>query len=130
MVKIRLRRTGAKKRPHYRVVVTSSRYPRDGKFIENIGHYHPREDPPLLVIKEDRLFYWLSVGAQPSDSMKRILESKGIWETYITAKAAGTLNQTNGAEMSTEIASNVEVSPDLDKHEESEVGVEVDEVPA
>lgn len=89
MVKIRLRRTGAKKRPHYRVVVTSSRSPRDGKFIENIGHYHPREDPPLLVVKEDRLFYWLSVGAQPSDSMKRILESKGIWETYITAKAAG-----------------------------------------
>ncbi len=79
MLKIRLRRTGAKKQASYRVVVAESTSPRDGKFVEILGHYNPRTDPPTLVIKdEERLFYWLSVGAQPTDSMKRILVSKGI----------------------------------------------------
>ena len=79
MLKIRLRRTGAKKQASYRVVLAESTSPRDGKFIEILGHYNPRTDPPTLVIKEEeRLFYWLSVGAQPTDSVKRILESKGI----------------------------------------------------
>ena len=87
MVKIRLRRTGAKKKPHYRVVVTPSTAPRNGRFIENIGHFHPRSEPPLLVIKEDRLFHWLSVGAQPSDSMARILTSQGIMERFEQFKA-------------------------------------------
>jgi small subunit ribosomal protein S16 len=69
MVKIRLRRVGAKKQPAYRVVVTDSRSPRDGRFIEVIGHYNPRTDPPTVVIREDRAVYWLSVGAQPTDAV-------------------------------------------------------------
>ena len=71
MVKIRLRRVGAKKKPTYRVVVADSRSPRNGRFIENIGHYNPRTDPPTVVIKEDRALYWLSVGAQPSEAVNR-----------------------------------------------------------
>ena len=78
MVKIRLRRTGAKKQPHYRVVVTDSRSPRDGKFIEIIGHYNPRTEPPTVEINAERALYWLSVGAQPSEAVKRMLDKMGI----------------------------------------------------
>ena len=78
MVKIRLRRTGAKKQPHYRVVVTDSRTPRDGKFIEIIGHYNPRTEPPTVEIDAERAVYWLSVGAQPSAAVKRMLDKMGI----------------------------------------------------
>jgi small subunit ribosomal protein S16 len=78
MVKIRLRRVGAKKKPTYRVVVADSRSPRDGRFIENIGHYDPRTDPPTVVIHEDRALYWLSVGAQPSDPVARFFDKLGL----------------------------------------------------
>ncbi len=78
MVKIRLRRTGAKKQPHYRVVVTDSRSPRDGKFIEIIGHYNPRTEPPTVEIDAERALYWLGVGAQPSEAVKRMLDKMGI----------------------------------------------------
>jgi small subunit ribosomal protein S16 len=78
MVKIRLRRTGAKKQPHYRVVVTDSKMPRDGRFIETIGHYNPRTDPPTVEIDAERALYWLSVGAQPSAAVKRLLDRENI----------------------------------------------------
>ncbi len=74
MVKIRLRRVGAKKQPYYRVVVTDARSPRDGKFIETIGNYNPRTEPPTMVIDLERARYWLSVGAQPTDAVRRILD--------------------------------------------------------
>ena len=77
MVKIRLRRTGAKKQPHYRVVVTDSKAPRDGRFIETIGHYNPRTEPATIEIDAERALYWLSVGAQPSDAVRRLLEKQG-----------------------------------------------------
>ncbi len=79
MVKIRLRRVGAKKQPSYRVVVADSRSPRDGRFIEIVGHYNPRTEPPTVVLKEDRIHYWLGVGAQPSESVERILKSQGFF---------------------------------------------------
>ena len=78
MVTIRLRRTGAKKQPHYRVVVTDSRSPRDGKFLEIIGHYNPRTEPPTMEIDAERALYWLGVGAQPSEAVKRMLDKMGI----------------------------------------------------
>jgi small subunit ribosomal protein S16 len=78
MVKIRLRRTGAKKQPHYRVVVADSKSPRDGKFIETIGHYNPRTEPPTIEIDAPRALYWLNVGAQPSAAVKRMLDKLGI----------------------------------------------------
>ncbi len=73
MVKLRMARAGAKKRPFYRVVVTDSRSPRDGRFIEQIGTYNPHKDPAELKIKEDRLAHWLGVGAQTSDTLRRLV---------------------------------------------------------
>ncbi len=78
MVKIRLRRTGKKKQPSYRLVVADSRSPRDGKFIEIVGHYSPVQQPKVLEIKGDRVRHWLSVGAQPSDTVAYLLKQKNI----------------------------------------------------
>jgi len=78
MVKIRLRRTGAKKQPHYRVVIAEAHMPRDGKFIESIGNYNPRTEPPTLEIDAERALYWLSVGAQPTEAVGRMLDKLGI----------------------------------------------------
>jgi small subunit ribosomal protein S16 len=78
MVRIRLRRMGAKKMPTYRLVVADARSPRDGKFIETVGHYNPISQPKQLTLKEDRIRYWLSVGAQPSDTVTRLLQKQGV----------------------------------------------------
>lgn len=77
MVRIRLRRVGAKKQPSYRVVVADSRAPRDGRFIEAIGFYNPRTEPETVTIKEERALHWLSVGAQPSEAVTRLLKKQG-----------------------------------------------------
>ena len=71
MVRIRLRRVGRKKQPSYRVVVTDARSPRDGRYIEIIGFYNPRTEPATMTLKEERALHWLSVGAQPSDAVRR-----------------------------------------------------------
>ena len=73
MVAIRLSRTGAKKKPSYRVVVMDKRRARDSRSLEIVGHYNPRPDPIELVLKRDRIKYWLGVGAQPSDTVKRLM---------------------------------------------------------
>jgi small subunit ribosomal protein S16 len=78
MVKIRLNRMGAKKRPFYRVVVADSRSPRDGRFIEIIGHYNPIVDPIELVVDKDKAQDWLKKGAQPSNTVKRLLKQVGV----------------------------------------------------
>ena len=75
MLKIRLRRVGAKKQPSYRVVVADAHSPRDGRFVEAIGHYNPRTDPPTVVVKEDRARYWISQGAQPTEAVGRLLKN-------------------------------------------------------
>ncbi|HEV8682003.1 MAG TPA: 30S ribosomal protein S16 [Actinomycetota bacterium] len=85
MVKIRLMRMGAKKRPFYRVVVADSRSPRDGRFIENIGRYHPLSDPSVIEIDEERALHWLGVGAQPTNSVRVLLDKAGIWEKFSSA---------------------------------------------
>jgi small subunit ribosomal protein S16 len=82
MVRIRLRRTGKKKQPSYRVVVADKESPRDGRFIEIIGHYNPRTEPPTVSIKADRALYWLSEGAQPSDAVLRMLKKTGVWQEF------------------------------------------------
>lgn len=74
MVKLRLARAGAKKRPFYRIVVADCRSPRDGRFIEQIGVYDPKQDPEQFKIKEDRLEYWLGVGAQASETVSRLFK--------------------------------------------------------
>lgn len=78
MVKIRLRRVGAKKQPHYRIVVADSRSPRDGKSLETIGHYNPRTDPPTVEVDAERALYWLGTGAQPSEAVRQMLDRLGI----------------------------------------------------
>jgi small subunit ribosomal protein S16 len=93
MVKIRLRRTGAKKKPTYRVVVADSRTPRDGRFIEIIGHYNPRTEPVTFNIHEDRVLHWLSVGAQPTDPVRRLLDNVGTLDRFARLKAGEDLEQ-------------------------------------
>ncbi len=75
--KIRLRRMGARGRPFYRVVVADSRSPRDGRFIETLGYYDPRTDPPTVKVNEDRVRYWLGTGAQPTDTTRALLKKAG-----------------------------------------------------
>ena len=82
MVKIRLRRVGAKKQASYRVVVADSRSPRDGRFIEVIGFYNPRTEPETVKIKEDRALHWLGVGAQPTRAAARLLKNQGTLARY------------------------------------------------
>jgi len=86
MVKIRLRRTGAKKQPNYRVVVADQRSPRDGRFIEIIGHYNPRTEPETVNIQEDRAFHWLSEGAQMTDTIERLFKNLGTLDRFARYK--------------------------------------------
>ena len=78
MVKIRLRRMGAKKAPFYRVIVADSRYPRDGRFIEEIGTYDPLKEPSSINIDADRANEWLKLGAQPTDTVKSLFKRAGV----------------------------------------------------
>ncbi len=78
MVRIRLRRMGKTKRPTYRIVVADQRSPRDGRFIEIVGHYDPVRQPKVLEIKHDRVRYWIGVGAQPSESAMKLLKQVGL----------------------------------------------------
>ncbi len=77
-VKIRLRRIGAKKAPFYRVVVADSRYPRDGRFIEEIGYYDPTKEPAIVNIDADKAKKWIGNGAQPTDTVKALLKKNGV----------------------------------------------------
>lgn len=77
MVKIRLRRMGAKKAPFYRIVVADSRYPRDGRFIEEIGTYNPTTDPAELKVDVERAQAWIKTGAQPTETVKALLKKAG-----------------------------------------------------
>ena len=77
-VKIRLRRMGAKKAPFYRIVVADSRYPRDGRFIEEVGYYDPTKDPVVVKIDEEKAKKWIANGAQPTDTVKAMLKANGV----------------------------------------------------
>ena len=78
MVKIRLTRLGAKKAPFYRVVVADSRYPRDGRFIEELGYYDPTKEPSVVKIDGDKAKEWIANGAQPTDTVKALLKKEGV----------------------------------------------------
>lgn len=99
--RIRLRRMGATKRPFFRVVVTDQRNPRDGRFIENIGKYHPLEDPSLIEIDEERALHWLRTGAQPSQSVQNLFDRIGVWERFAaespSVRRRAEIEQTNAA---------------------------------
>lgn len=87
MVKIRLMRMGAKKKPFYRVAVADSRSPRDGRFIEIIGHYNPRSEPSLIEMDEEKALEWLRKGAQPSNQVRNLMKIKGIWQKFEEEKS-------------------------------------------
>ncbi len=87
MVRIRLRRVGLKHQPSYRIIAADKEAPRDGRFLEILGFYNPRTEPFTLNIKEDRLFDWMSKGAQPSESVVRLLNSVGAMERFTRYKA-------------------------------------------
>ena len=78
MVKIRLKRMGAKKTPFYRIVVADSRYPRDGRFIDQIGTYNPLTDPSTINVDSEKALKWLGQGAQPTDTVKELLKVSGV----------------------------------------------------
>lgn len=86
MLKIRLSRVGAKKQPSYRIVVADARAPRDGRFVERIGFYNPRTEPPTVEINEERALYWLSKGAQPTDAVAAMLQKRGTLERLARLK--------------------------------------------
>jgi small subunit ribosomal protein S16 len=86
MLKIRLRRVGSKKKPSYRLVVADARAPRDGAFVEIIGHYDPLTDPETIVIKEEKALHWLKQGAKPTDTTARLLDKTGILEKFKLVK--------------------------------------------
>jgi small subunit ribosomal protein S16 len=91
-VKIRLKRMGKIRAPHYRVVVVDSRKKRDGRVIEEIGKYHPKEEPSFIEVQSERAQYWLGVGAQPSEAVAAILKVTGDWQKFKgDAGAEGTL---------------------------------------
>ena len=92
-VKIRLRRMGAKKQPTYRVVIAHDARSRDGKFIENIGHYNPRTEPQTLVVDEARALHWLKNGAQPTESVARLFARTKTLEKFERVKKGESIEQ-------------------------------------
>ncbi|HEY5173703.1 MAG TPA: 30S ribosomal protein S16 [Acidimicrobiia bacterium] len=81
-VKIRLMRVGKKKQPTYRVVVADARSPRDGRFLEILGQYAPRQEPSVVSIDSERALHWLNAGAQPTESAAKLLQIAGVWDAY------------------------------------------------
>ena len=104
MVRIRLRRVGAKKQPSYRIVAADKEAPRDGRFLEVMGHYNPRTEPATIHLQEDRIFHWLSVGAQPSDAVARLLNTMGTTERYERFKAGEDVEELMGEAAAAETA--------------------------
>jgi len=92
MVRIRLRRVGSRHQPSYRIVVTDRESPRDGRFLEVIGHYNPRTQPATVDLNEARLYHWLQHGAQPSDSLAQILRGAGAWARWERLKGGEALD--------------------------------------
>lgn len=99
MLRIRLTRIGKKKQPAYRLVVADSRSPRDGAFVEIVGHYNPLTDPPAISVKEERIGHWLAKGAQPSEAAAKILARAGL-VAAAAAPAAKSEEKTPQAETS------------------------------
>lgn len=86
MVRIRLRRTGKKKQPAYRIVVADSRMPRDGRYIESLGYYDPLTEPSRIELDSQRALYWLQEGAQPSRQVQNLMKITGVWDEFEAAK--------------------------------------------
>lgn len=104
-VKIRLKRLGKIRAPYYRIVVADSRTKRDGRVIEEIGKYHPTEEPSLIEVDSDRAQYWLGVGAQPTEQVRALLKLTGDWGTFKGEKGATSTVRTAEAKAAFEVDS-------------------------
>lgn len=89
MVKLRLMRMGKTKQPTYRIVAADARSPRDGRFIEIVGHYNPRTDPSSITVDNDKAVAWLQKGAQPTEAVEKLLKISGAWEQFTGEPVAG-----------------------------------------
>ncbi len=87
MVKLRLMRMGKTKQPTYRIVAADSRSPRNGRFIEIVGHYNPRNEPSTIVVDNDKAVAWLQKGAQPTETVEKLLKISGAWDQFTGAKS-------------------------------------------
>ena len=122
-VKIRLRRMGKKKQPHYRIVVADSRSPRDGRFVENLGYYNPVPDPARLVVDLDRVDYWLGQGAIPSDTVGNLVSKArvgGDGSVALGDRAAEEIAAENGKAAGAEATSEADAAPEAAADAESE----------
>ena len=90
MVKLRLMRMGKTKQPTYRIVAADARSPRDGRFIEIVGHYNPRTEPSSITVDNDKVVAWLQKGAQPTEAVEKLLKISGAWEQFTGQQFTGT----------------------------------------
>ena len=127
-VKIRLKRMGKIRAPFYRVVVADSRTRRDGRAIEQIGKYHPTEEPSFVEIDSDRAQYWLSVGAQPTDQVKALLKLTGDWQKFTGEGEA--VNTVKGAKAKESFEAPAAASVIVEKKDEAPAADDAAEAPA
>ena len=128
--KIRLTRLGKKKQPTYRVVVMDSRKPRDGKYIEQLGIYDPRQNPSLIKIDNERALHWLRIGAQPTERAQKLLEISGAWTQFKIIKGEIHTVASDAAEEAVDTVSEVVVVETTEEVAEEVAEVAVDEVAA
>jgi len=131
-VKIRLKRLGKIRAPYYRIVVADSRTKRDGRVIEEIGQYHPTEEPSVIKIDSDRAQYWLSVGAQPTEQVTALLKLTGDWGKFKGDKNAVSTVKTaeDKGEFQVDAAKKSVIKPKVEKKAEEPVAEAADEVEA
>ena len=109
MVRIRLRRMGLKGQPSYRIVATDKESSRDGRFLEILGMYNPRTDPSTIQLKEDRIYDWMSKGAQPSESAMQLFKSAGLVDRYARFKAGEAVETLVAEAKAAEVTRNITV---------------------
>ena len=119
-LRIRLRRMGSTKRPFYRIVIAESKMPRDGRFVEIVGHYNPITDPAEIKVEEEKVYQWLRQGAQPTDTVKSLFKQTGLWRKWSLLKRGVDISQIKDEEPPVPVA-----APDTADTEPSGEPVEV-----
>lgn len=108
MVRLRLRRVGSKAQPSYRIIAADKEAPRDGRFLEILGHYNPRTEPATIQLNEERIFDWLRKGAQPSESVGQVFRSAGLMERYERFKKGESIEILTAEAKAAETARNID----------------------
>lgn len=119
MVKIRLRRVGSKGQPSYRIVVADQEAPRDGRFLEIVGFYNPRTDPATIQVAEERVYEWISKGAQPTESVAKIFQSMGLLERFERYKQGETRDTLLKEAAAVQASHNIQPKTSLSAHKRS-----------